>query len=1106
MFRKPVFWIAFVLISIGSIIFTFKFFSKAFPIVNLDLQMDREQALEDAGSLHNNYNWGPEEYKQAASFALDGAVQNFVELEAGGNEAFNKMIDSGLYSPYTWRVRHFKEGETNETHIRFTPSGQPYGFVQTLPEDEPGASLSPDSARVIAETAASNNWRIDLSVYELVEESQELLPGGRTDHTFVYERLNEQIGEGRYRLRLVVGGDKLTALSNFLKIPEAFSRRYEEMRSDNNTIASGALFAVGILYVLGGCIIGLFLLLKQRWVIWRKALYWGLFIAFLQVLAGLNQLPLAWMNFDTALSSQGFLLQQIIQILANFILMSILLTLSFIAAESLSRKAFPHHIQHWRLWSTQVASSPAILGLTVSGYLLVGVFFAYEVILYFFSTNVLGWWTPSSALFQPDLLATYFPWLSSIANSAQAGFWEECLFRAVPIAGAALIGQKYGRRRVWIAAAFILQALVFGAGHANYPAQPAFARMVELIIPSLAFGALYLYFGLLPAIVLHFAFDVVWFALPLFVSSAPGLWLDQMLVVVLALIPLWVIIRARLKSKRWNELNDEHYNRTWFPPAKMESKPVVREVEKTATFGSKTSYLLLAGGVLGLFVWLTSANYQNLAPSITISRNDAKELAHSTLSERGIELSESWQILSSVETPLNQNDRFIWQEGGDQVYKNLINNYLGPPYWRIRFTRFEGDVAERAEEFQVHITEDGKVIRMRHQLPEARPGANLPEEEARAIADSVLNAEFQLDPGKLKFVSSEPSKLDARTDWDFTFADTFNYPLAEGEARLFVKIAGDKPVDAYRYIHVPEEWDRQERNKRNVPESILLLRGILLILLILAGAISAIVSWSRKTFSVKTFLAFFALLFGLRFIGLLNGWPAVVALFSTAESYSNQTFAAIAFSILGALFLAGGFALIVGFVQEWKSKQTPIHTTKAIMMGTSLGFLLAGILTVIELFAPSLAPDWANYEAASTIFPVLGSGFAPVNQYLIYATIYMLIFTAVHKFTNGWSQRQGLFSSLLIFSGLILSKAHTVNSIPYWLLSGLFLGLVLLAVYYFVFRYHLSLVPLVYSVVAILNGLREGLYQAYPAALSGAVLAVLLIGLVAVFWFRKLST
>ncbi|MFQ5626810.1 MAG: CPBP family intramembrane glutamic endopeptidase, partial [Methyloligellaceae bacterium] len=614
-------------------------------------------------------------------------------------------------------------------------------------------------------------------------------------------------------------GDRLTELTHYIKIPEAFTRGYQEMRSANDSIAFGAAMAMVVLYLLGGCIIGLFFLLRQRWVLWRQPLAWGFFIAFLQLLSGLNQLPLAWMNFDTALSSQGFLLQQIAQNLANFLLLAVLLSASFMAAESLSRKAFPNHIRMWRLWATDVASTPPLLGRTVAGYLIIGLFFAYEVGLYFFSTNVLGWWTPSSALFRPDSLATYFPWLDSIAISAQAGFWEECLFRAIPIAGAALLGQKFGGRRYWIAGAFLLQAVIFGAAHANYPAQPAYARLVELIIPSLGFGFLYLYFGLLPAIVLHFAFDVAWFAMPLFFASTPTIWIDRSLVIFLTLSPLLVVLVARVRSGSWLKLGDQHYNRTWAPPAIEEKEPAVEQPEEPAgTISSLTRTIVFAAGLAGVLAWIFATEFSNPAPPVTLSRDEAVAVAQKTLAERNVELQEPWRILSVVEAPLNQNDRFAWQSGSPEAYNSLMGPYLGPPYWSVRFAKFEGDVAERAEEYEVRIAGNGEVIRFRHQLPEARAGASLAEENARALVDSTLRAQFDANPAALKFISSEPTKQEARTDWSFTFADTTGYPLEQGEARTEINISGDEVTDAFRYLYVPEEWDRQERSQRNVPQ------------------------------------------------------------------------------------------------------------------------------------------------------------------------------------------------------------------------------------------------------------------------------------------------
>src|SRR5262245_21348913 len=157
----------------------------------------------------------------------------------------------------------------------------------------------------------------------------------------------------------------------------------------------------------------------------------------MQALVAVNHWPLSWMSYDTAVSSGNFVLQQVALILAQFVGLGVMLTLSFMAAEGLTRLDFPEHVQLFKLWSRDVAPSRTVLGLTVGGFLAVAIFMAYDITLYFFAQRWLGWWTPSSADIDPNILATYFPWLDSIAISFQAGFWEESLFRAVPIAGAA---------------------------------------------------------------------------------------------------------------------------------------------------------------------------------------------------------------------------------------------------------------------------------------------------------------------------------------------------------------------------------------------------------------------------------------------------------------------------------------------------------------------------------------------------------------------------------------------------------------------------------------------------------------------------------------------
>ncbi|MCI0697231.1 CPBP family intramembrane metalloprotease [candidate division KSB1 bacterium] len=775
------------------------------------------------------------------------------------------------------------------------------------------------------------------------------------------------------------------------------------------------------------------------------------------------------------------------------------------AAESLSRRAFPHQLQLWRQWSTDVASSKPVLGLTVGGYLLVGLFFAYDVALYFFATKWLGWWTPSDTLVQPDVLATYFPWLTSIAISAQAGFWEECLFRAVPIAGAALIGEKFGQRRAFIVGAMILQALVFGAGHAGYATQPAYARLVELIIPSLGFGLIYIYFGLLPGVVLHFAFDVVWIALPLFVSSTPGIWIDRILVALLALIPFWIVLIARWRAGRWTEVSEAAYNRTWVPSAKAEPEPIVTEVAAPSAIKATTARVLLVGGLLGLVIWGLATNFETDAPPLNTSRSEAETLARRTLTERDIELLAPWRALSSVQAQPNENDRFVWQNGGKENYHKLLGQYMAPPHWKIRFARFEGDVAERAEEHQVFIAGDGSIFRVRHQLPEARPGDSLSVEAAREIAHAVLKENYQLDPASLKEISAVAAKRPARQDWTFEFSDTLNYPLEQGEARIAVQIAGDRVVDAYRYLHVPEEWSRQERNRRNLPRIIGISCTIVVVLLVIAGAIGAIVSWSRKNFSARTFWSFWALIFGLNLIGFINGWPGLMAQLDTAQPLELQTLIVAGVGVIAVLLTSVAFALVIGLAQSWKKPQAQIETSKALSWGAALGISIAGLLALAGFLAPSVQPQWARYDAAGNFLSLLDASLDPVGRFVMQTALLLLVIVAVDRFTNGWSRKKVLFSALVILLGMIMAGARSVETIPVWLLSGLLTGGLLLLAYIFVLRLNLALIPLAVSVMILLGEVKQGIAQPIPAARSGAIIAIVLTALFALYWLKKLA-
>jgi membrane protease YdiL (CAAX protease family) len=1106
MFRKPAFWAAFTAVALLGVAVAIQLFPRAMPFVTLDLQMDRAGAMARAQELAATHGWGPPDHRVAAGLMSSDTVQSYIELEGGGNEAFARMLGEDVYRPFTWDVRLFQEHEANETLVRFTPEGDPYGFRETLPEDAPGAALDEKQARAIAEAAAVEAWGIDLREFAPLEASQEVRPGGRVDHTLVYERVGAEHrrGEERYRLRLVVSGDRLTELIHFVKVPEAFERRFAEMRSRNELVSDLSNGTVFVLYG-AGAIVGLFLLLRIRWVVWRPALPWAGAVALGISAALLSQWPLDWMGYDTAVSANAFAAQLVIYAILNGLFMGIVALVGMVAGESLGRRAFPHHPQLWKLWTPEAARSREALGGTVGAYLLVGALLAYLTALYAFAREQLGWWMPSAPLTDPNVVSSYLPWLFPIAISLQAGFVEEVVFRAIPLAGAVLLGRRFGGQRYWVAGALLLQAILFGAVHANYPAQPAYARLVEIAIPFVFVGAIYLAFGLLPAIVMHFAFDVVMFSLPLFASSAPGVWIDRTLVVILGLLPVWVVLLARLRGGRWQGLPEALRNGAWAPPPREEKVAPPRAPAARPALAPRTVVGLLTAGALGLVLWGALTPFRADAPPVELTRSEALAAARATLDERGVTLDDSWRELPSVAGDVGLADRFVWQSGGPEVYRAVVGSHIEAPHWQVRYARFEGDVVERAEEHVVHVDNTATAFRVQHALPEGRAGAALSREEARERVSSAIGSTLGIEPSELREVSAEPAERPSRRDWSFVLEDP-GVSLGEtGEARLAVTLAGDEVTDVFRHVHVPEEWQRAELERASLGAIVTNVCGFPVGLGLLAGAVAGLVGWSRGRFARGTFALVFGGLLLVLVLRVLNAWPLLAASFDTTQPWGQQALIGVGGGLVAAGFFAALLALIAGFVHRWLPPADPAPVAARLLRGAALGTAWAGVSAVATAFTPAVDPLWAALSSAGTTLPWIGPALEAIRGWAIQTLVLLLLVGLAGRVTRGGTSRLGAGAALLVLSGLVLSGAGGVETLGLWLISGLGTGVVLWLSWLLVLRVQPSVLPAATAAMGVLVLFRESALAAWPGASTGAALAVALLGALAVWWVGRID-
>src|SRR6185503_15268282 len=76
MTKRPLFWILLTLGCALSTAFAIYSFPKAFPIISIDLKMNRASALRAASELAGRHGWGPrDQARQAATFGVDDTVR-----------------------------------------------------------------------------------------------------------------------------------------------------------------------------------------------------------------------------------------------------------------------------------------------------------------------------------------------------------------------------------------------------------------------------------------------------------------------------------------------------------------------------------------------------------------------------------------------------------------------------------------------------------------------------------------------------------------------------------------------------------------------------------------------------------------------------------------------------------------------------------------------------------------------------------------------------------------------------------------------------------------------------------------------------------------------
>ncbi|HEY0778448.1 MAG TPA: CPBP family intramembrane glutamic endopeptidase, partial [Gemmatirosa sp.] len=519
-------------------------FARAYPMVDVGLTLDRAGAIARARSLAAAAGFAPARADAAAQFQSDDSLSTYVDFTAGGADSVRALAHGRDLPLYRWVVRLYRPGDVHETQVAFAPDGRVVGLARRIPEAEPRPLVTDTAGRLAADVALARWGSQDVTRWRLTGRSVVTQPrSARVDRTYRYERVGARIGDAPLRADVTVTGPATAdvlrggarplvgqdagaaplaatpfvgrygaeplAVHVYADLPDAWNRRYAEMRASNDTLA---LLPYPVLFVFVlGAIGALVTNARVHRVRWRPAAMVGGTVGVLMAAAAINGLPLAWFDYDTATAPGTLVARVALGAVASGAAAGVWVMLAIAAAEVCARRAFPEHYD-WFAYP-RFAGAPPIARRILAGYALAAFGFAYVTVFYVAMRGSFGWWVPTGTLDDPNQIATPAPWVSAAGTSLFAGTWEEAIFRGVPLALLAFWARGRRGRGWWLAAGVVVTALTFGFGHANYPSWPAYSRGVELFLEAVLWAVLALRVGLPTTIVAHTLYDLTWFGL-----------------------------------------------------------------------------------------------------------------------------------------------------------------------------------------------------------------------------------------------------------------------------------------------------------------------------------------------------------------------------------------------------------------------------------------------------------------------------------------------------------------------------------------------------------------------------------------------------------------
>jgi membrane protease YdiL (CAAX protease family) len=816
-------------------------FYRAFPEASIDFQVNRDGARDLATRFLSVQDYQTSDYRTAAQFDYDDEAKTFLEREIGLERA-NQLMGSRIRL-WRWKYRWFRPLQKEEFRVEITPRGELAGFQHELPEDAARPAAGSDQARAAAEAFLRDRMSRDPATLDFLEEADVTRPH-RIDRTFTWKERGFEVHDATYRISVTVLGNEVGEYREFLKIPEQWKRDYEQLRSKNELAQKVDFYAMALL--ICGLLVVIVLRVRRDDIQWRWASRVGLAGIILGFLSQINEFPLHEFSYATTDSYSSFVFRLWMNAALGALGSGGFLFVLAAGAEPLYREYLQDKMSLGALMSLRGLRTKRFFLGTILGITLTGIFIAYQTAFYMIAFQR-GAWSPADVPYT-DLLNTRFPWAFVLFGGFFPAVFEEFAFRmfAIPFL------RKLTRS---IAVAVVLAGFLWGFGHSSYPQQPFYIRGVEVGIGGVALGIIMLRFGILPTLVWHYSVDAMYSAMLLMRSHSLYYKLSGAGAAGIMVLPAIIALVAYLRGGGFepetgllnadeapqpDELTPPETSAAAEPPPSVPYTPL-------PTVTRCAAVALFLAGLASLAIPIAHFGDK---PEYKITADQARSAASGFLIKLGLDPGH-FQHVTYPEVHWDRADRHAARYFLDRLpladASALFERNRPIHHWMTRYFK-----PLDQEEFEVSIhPETAQVLGFNHEIPEDRPGADLPIDQARAIAQQFATLHgWDISSMDLKESASEKKK--ARRDSDFEWEARPGDPrnVDETRFRVAIEVSGDQVTEARVYWKTPESFDRARESANAVSITVAVARivvtaGLLVyaLWLVILGTRNGVIRW-----------------------------------------------------------------------------------------------------------------------------------------------------------------------------------------------------------------------------------------------------------------------